>query len=126
MSEPSTSESPRAPAHGALRAGHPWFRAPTADAQGHPLHDADDPVTAWLLEQPQLDAAEFAVLFAIHQFNARRPRSPWIRRTRLCRSAGLDQVSLTRVLTALRQMGLVGMSRHPRDATRARYLLTIG
>lgn len=126
MSEASISDTPRASAHGMPDPGHRWFRVPTADAHGHPLHHADDPVTEWLLEQSQLDATEFALLFAIHQLNARLPRSPWIGRTRLCRSAGLNQVSLTRVLNELRQRGLVGMSRHPRDPTRACYRLIIG
>ena len=126
MSEPSSSDSPHGPAREAPNAGHAWFRAPTADAEGHPLHAADDPFTEWLLEQAQLDATEFAVLFAVHQLNARRPRCRWIRRTQLCRSAGLDQASLTKVLTGLRQKGLVGMSRHPRDPTRACYLLIVG
>jgi DNA-binding MarR family transcriptional regulator len=97
-----------------------------ADARSHPFHDTDDPVTEWLLDHPHINATEFAVLFAIHKLNSRRRRSGGIRRIELCRTSGLGQVSLTRVLTALRHKGLVGMSRHPVDSTRARYLLLVG
>lgn len=121
MSDTVRSISSDAP----VRAPHqPGHAAPAARAR--PLQDADDPVTEWLLEQPRLEATEFAVLFAIHKFNARGRGSAWIRRTHLCRSSGLDQPTLTKVLTDLRHKGLVGMSRHPVDSSRARYLLIVG
>ena len=123
MSEPSNSHSPHAPVH---QAGHPWHPAPMAGARGHALHDPHDPVTEWLLEQPHIDATEFAVLFAIHKLNARYRRTAWIRRIDLCRSSGLNQVSLTRVLNDLLHKGLIGLSRHPVDSSRARYLLVAG
>jgi len=121
MSVTLRSISSHAPVHGPHPARHV---APTA-AHGQPLHDPEDAITEWLLEQPQLDANGFAVLFAIHQLNARRGRSAWIRRSDLCRSSGLNQVSLTRVLTDLRHQGLVGMSRHPSDSSRACYMLIV-
>ncbi|MDZ7828951.1 MAG: MarR family winged helix-turn-helix transcriptional regulator [Halofilum sp. (in: g-proteobacteria)] len=126
MSEPSTSHPPHVPAPGAREMRHGRPAAGAANDRDHALHDPADPVTDWLLEQPRIGADEFAVLFAIHQFNGRPRGSGWIRRVELGRSSGLDQVSLTSVLNDLRQKGLVGMSRHPVDSTRARYLLMTG
>jgi len=121
MSDTVRSISPRACAG----APHPPPQRSAAQSRAHSLHNAYDPVTEWLLEQPQLDATEFAVLFAVHQLNARWRRSAWIRRGDLCRSSGLSQVPLTRVLSDLRQKGLVGMSRHPTDSSRACYMLIV-
>ena len=118
MSESSPSHSSKA-----HKTSGRWHAAQTTNA--HPVHADDDPVTEWLLEQRHIDDTEFAVLFAIHQLNARRPRSAWIRRTHLCRSSGLDPVSLARTVNELREKGLVGMSRHPVDSTRASYVLFI-
>lgn len=125
MSEPSSFDSFRATRHGTPMATHPRHAAQAANVQDHPGRADDDPVTEWLLEQRHIDDREFAVLFAIHKHNAWRSRSAWIRRIELCRSSGLSQVSLTRVLNELRQRGLVGLSRHPVDSCRARYMLMI-
>lgn len=123
MAETSSTNTPRSPAPSAI---HPWRAAPIADARDPSPGTGDDPVTDWLLEQQHLDDLEFAVLFAIHKHNGRHGGFGWIRRTDLCRSTGLDQPSLTRVLDRLRYDGWVGMSRHPVDSGRARYLLIVG
>ena len=126
MSDTSSSRPPRDPAHEAGAAGRPWHPHRVAGVQGPAIHRGDDPVTEWLLEHPRIDAAEFRVLFAIHKLNSRPRRSGWIRRTHLCRSSGLSQVRLTRVLNDLRDKGLVGISRHRVDSSRARYVLIVG
>jgi len=125
MSDSPISQLPDASAHGPRNAGHPWHAARAANTPGHGLHDPSDPVTEWLLEQPHIDATDFAVLYAIHSLNGRQCGCAWIRRTELCRSSGLSQVALTRALNDLRQRGLVGMSRHAVDSSRSRYLLFV-
>ena len=126
MSDTSSSHTRHGDPAVRSKAGHSWNASRMAGVQDHPIDHDEDPFTEWLLEHPRIDADEFNVLFAIHKLNARPHRSAWTRRTHLCRSTGLSQVHLTQVLNDLRHRGLVGISRHPVDSSRARYVLIVG
>ncbi len=85
----------------------------------------DDPVTDWLLQREDLDTTEFSVLFAIHKLRARRRAAGWIGQAELRRCAGLAPDVLGRVLTVLRQRGLVWIAPHPVKTGYARYLVVV-
>lgn len=90
-----------------------------------PVGRRDDPVTDWLLQRDDLDTTEFSVLFAIHKLRARRRAAGWIGHADLRRCTGLAPDALGRVLTVLRQRGLIWMAPHPVKTGCARYLLLV-
>ena len=90
-----------------------------------PLDGEHDPVTDWLLERTDLDAADFRTLFAIHKLRARPGRAGWIGHAELCRSTGLAAPAVGRAIEDLCRRGLLGMVRHPVKAGHARYMLIV-
>ncbi len=85
----------------------------------------NDAVTEWLLQREDLDTTEFSVLFAIHKLRARRRAAGWIGHADLRRCTGLAPDALGRVLSVLRERGLIWMAPHPVKTGYARYLLLV-
>lgn len=121
---PHDNASPSARRAPAPVAGVPAGDAPESAPMAPAAFERDpDPVTDWLLEQDDLDTAEFTLLFGIHKLRSRPGRAGWIDHGELCRSTGLGIAELGGVLRRLRRRGLLGMARHPVRTGRARYLL---